>query len=113
MMGDTQGNDPFIARLRAQSSGLGETDVMGLAWAPTADETRLAGDVFEVVLVADALGGSHRERCLFDRGSLVIASVGFVCAVARGSFVRRAELVGPRLDQALEDRAIVLALPSL
>ncbi len=64
VVGGTEGYGPLIARFSAESTDLGETDVMCLGRRPTTDQARLIGDQAKVILVAHAARALHSETKL-------------------------------------------------
>ncbi len=73
MVGDTKRDDPFVADLTAQRSGLRVSDMVSLARAPSADKTRLGGDTAKVFLVADPFVCCDTEDGLVDAAGPRIA----------------------------------------
>ena len=53
MMSSTQGDRELIADLATKSPGLGETQMMRVRRAATADKTRLLGDIANMLAIAN------------------------------------------------------------
>ena len=76
MMSSAQRHGELIAHLAAEGAVLREAQMMRIRWPSSANQTRLLGDEFDVVLVAkptrfrvgqaalvDVLGNQSRARC--------------------------------------------------
>src|SRR5215831_9149252 len=74
MMSATERDRKLIADLAAEGTGLGEPEMMGVRGLAAAHETRLLGDIAQVLPVAIAPRGSDREDALVD--ALRLARVG-------------------------------------
>lgn len=59
-------DDPLVTGLESSGPGLGEGDVVGLAGLPSAYETGLAGDVFEVIPITNPFWCPDRQHRLVD-----------------------------------------------
>src|SRR6516162_8165038 len=66
MMPSTERDRELIADLAAERTGLGKSEVVGIRWLAAAHQTRLLGDVAQVLPVSIAPRGSHREDALVD-----------------------------------------------
>src|SRR5207237_5472866 len=64
----------LVTYLAAKRSGLGESKMVGVRGLAAADETRLLGDIAQVLPVAIATRSRDRENALVD--ALRLASVG-------------------------------------
>src|ERR1700722_17417159 len=78
VMDDAKRHHPFIAYLLAHGPGLGETQVVRLAWGAATDQAGQRSDIFEVLFVPDALGGGESKdgfintACLMPGASFVL-----------------------------------------
>ena len=66
MMPATEGDRELIADLAAERTGLGKSEMVGIRGLAAADETRLLGDIAQMLPVAIAPRGSDREDALVD-----------------------------------------------
>jgi hypothetical protein len=66
MMPATEGDRELIADLAAERTGLGKSEVVGVRGLAAAQETRLLGDIAQVLPVAIATRGSEREDAFVD-----------------------------------------------
>jgi hypothetical protein len=66
MMSATEWDRELIADLAAQRTGLRESEVMGIRGLAAAHETRLLGDITQMLPVAIAARRSDREDALVD-----------------------------------------------
>jgi hypothetical protein len=66
MMPATERDRELIADLAAERTGLGESEVVGVRGLAAAQQTRLLGDVAQVLPAAVATRGSDREDALVD-----------------------------------------------
>src|SRR5262249_25352108 len=73
MMPTTERDCEFIADLAAERTGLGKSEVVGVRGLAAAQETRLLGDIAQMLPVAIAPRGRDREDALVD--ALRLASV--------------------------------------
>jgi hypothetical protein len=67
MMPSAQGHGELIADLATESPGLGETQMMRVRRAATADKTRLLGDIANMLAIADT--ARLHESFAIDAGS--------------------------------------------
>ena len=74
VMSATEGNGELIADLAAERTGLGETEVVRVRGLAAAQQSRLLGDIAQMLPVAIATRRSHREHALVD--ALRLTSVG-------------------------------------
>src|SRR5262252_3301811 len=72
MMPATEWDRELIADLAAKRTGLGETEVVGVRGLAAAHETRLLGDIAQVLPVA--IAPRHREDALVDAPCLTSVS---------------------------------------
>jgi len=61
-----EGDRELIADLAAERTRLGKSEVVGIRWLAAAHETRLLGDIAQVLPVAIATRSSEREETLVD-----------------------------------------------
>jgi len=66
MMPSTERDRELIADLAAKRTGLGKSEVVGIRWLAATHETRLLGDIAQVLPVAIAPRGSDRKDALVD-----------------------------------------------
>src|SRR5262245_20938096 len=66
MMPATERDRELIADLAAERTWLGKSEVVGIRWLAAAQETRMLGDIAQVLPVAIAPRGSDREDALID-----------------------------------------------
>src|SRR5215470_11562827 len=66
MMPSTEGDRELIADLAAERTGLGKAEVVGVRGLAAAHETRLLGDIAQMLAVAIAPRRSDREDALVD-----------------------------------------------
>jgi hypothetical protein len=92
MMPATEWDRELIADLAAERTGLGETKVVGVRGLAAAHETRLLGDVAQMLPIALATRRSDRENALVD--ALRLTSVD---AVGSGIHLRPGNLRHRRL----------------
>ena len=71
MMAATKWDRELIADLAAQRTGLGKSEVMGVRGLAAAQETRLVGDIAQLLPVAIATRGRDREDALVDALRLI------------------------------------------
>src|SRR6516164_4090054 len=74
VMSATEGNGELIADLAAERTGLGETEVVRVRGLAAAQQTRLLGDIAQMLPVAIAPWGSDREDALVDALHLISVS---------------------------------------
>src|SRR6516165_7015494 len=87
MMPSTERDRELISDLAAERAWLGKSEVVGVRGPAAAHETRLLGDVAQVLPVAIAPRGSNREDALVD--ALRLIRVG---AFGGGSHLRSGSL---------------------
>ena len=71
MMPAAEGDRELIADLAAERTGLRKSEVVGVRGLAAADETRLLGDIAQMLPVAIAPRGSDREDALVDALRLI------------------------------------------
>ena len=81
-----------------------------MARPPSADHAGLLGDILEVFFVTDAPWCGDRQQGLVDGVAGAVWGFGLSLAFAVPVPVSRAKLQDLRLEQALEDLSVVLAL---
>src|SRR5262245_29654280 len=92
MMPAAEWDRELIADLAAERTGLSKSEVVGVRGLAAAQQTRLLGDVAQVLSAAIAPRGSDREDALVD--ALRLTSV---CAVGGGNHLRLRNLRHRRL----------------
>src|SRR5262249_26986404 len=92
MMRSTEWHRELIADLAAESARLRESEVMGIRGLAVAYETRLLGDVAQVLPVAIAPRSRDREHALVD--ALRLTSIG---VFGGGNHLRTGNLRHPRV----------------
>ena len=68
VMASAERDGEFVADFKAEGSRLSKPQMMRIARLPTADQTRLRGDKFQVSLVAQSLGFGDDKLALVDFG---------------------------------------------
>src|SRR5262249_13521881 len=74
MMPATERDCELIADLAAERAGLGESEVVGIRWLAAAHETRLLGDIAQVLPVPIAPRDRDREDAFVDAFCLTSVS---------------------------------------
>src|SRR5260221_6304396 len=85
VMPSTEGDCELIADLAAERTGLGEPEAVGVRGLAAAHETRLLGDIAQVLPVAIALRGSDRQDALVNALRLTSVSASVVAITCRGT----------------------------
>src|SRR6516164_4251891 len=76
MMPPTEWDRELIADLAAERTGLGKSEVVGVRGLAAAHETRLLGDIAQVIPVAIAPRRGNREDTLVNASAVIIFSPG-------------------------------------
>src|SRR5262249_26247325 len=92
MMPAAEWDRELVADLAAERTGLSKSEVVGIRRLAAAQQTRLLGDIAQVLTVAIATRGSDREDALVD--ALRMTSV---CAIGGGNHLRLRNLRHRRL----------------
>src|SRR5262245_27786948 len=77
VMSATEWDRELIADLAAERTGLGEAEVVGVRGLAAANQTRLLGDIAQMLPVAIAPWGSDHENALVD--ALRLTNVSTFC----------------------------------